>query len=98
MSVGATTASAVIARTRWLATTAETTLRRRQRAFRHRAEIRKIPAAAGGRFEQGSGVGLLLIAQHLSRGALFDHAPVLHHHDVVADLGCDPQIMCDEEQ
>ena len=53
---------------------------------------------AGGGFEQLPRVGLLRMGQDLRRRSLFDDAAMLHHGDVVADLGRDAQIVGDEQQ
>ena len=42
-------------------------------------------------------IGVLRIAEHLSCEPLLDHDAVLHHRNEIADLGCDPQIMRDED-
>ena len=68
------------------------------RSVSHRPEIGKIPAAAGRGVEQGAGIGLLRMGQHLGGRALFDDAAVLHHSDIVADLRGDAQIVGDEQQ
>src|SRR3954452_11495736 len=53
---------------------------------RHRLKFCKIPAAAGGGFQQRAGIGLSRMGKDLRRRALFDDAAMLHHGTIDANL------------
>ena len=52
---------------------------------------------SGSRLEQRLGVFVPGRRKDLRRRALFNDDAALHHRDAVADLGCDPQVVGDEE-
>ena len=52
---------------------------------------------AGRGREQAGGVGMAGMAQHLGDRPLFDDAPGVDDHDLVAQLGDDAEIMGDEQ-
>ena len=71
--------------------------RRRDWTF-DRPETGKIPSRSGGGVKQRPGMGLLRICQDSCCRALFGDATPLHGGDVVADLGCEPQVLKVETQ
>src|SRR5437868_4616931 len=47
--------------------------------------------------EQRLGIGMLRVGKHVGCRALLDDDALLHHREAVADLGCDAQVVGDEE-
>src|SRR3954462_3917651 len=47
--------------------------------------------------EQRLRVGMLRVGKHVGCRALLDDDALLHHREAIADLGCDPQVVGDEE-